>query len=367
MHVRDRERLMGAFLLAVLLHAAIFAAVHFIAPYVPERRPAYLGPLTIVLPDQAMPLTVSRSAEPEAALTPPEPAAQVPAAKPPIPQPPVARTPVPQTATAQAPQRVRQTAARDVSRGEAAAPSPTPSPAGATGGSGAPSAMNYLFPETLPAAPPSPGTVEYPPVRGPDGHAADTSIGGDGRTGSRVVFDDQPAIQDAAVPGAGARRGASAGAAGVQTGSAGSTGLSSQISDLDRTLAARAGSADASGASTGGKESSAPGPVGVSDGESQGVLSPDEFSGQRRIIFQPKPVVPEGTSLEGKPYIEFNVRITITPSGLIAGAVIENPSGYTELDAAVTATMMRWKFEPLPNNVPQENWSAILKISVTAR
>jgi hypothetical protein len=43
MHVRDRERLMGAFLLAVLLHAAIFAAVHFIAPYVPERRPAYLG------------------------------------------------------------------------------------------------------------------------------------------------------------------------------------------------------------------------------------------------------------------------------------------------------------------------------------
>ena len=380
MHVRDRERLYVSFLLAVILHALIFLAVHFISPFIPEPRAPYLGPITVVLPDLPRPQQVQ---PPRAAETPePPPAETLPARQTPQQETarPAQRTSASQTGRAASGPTTSGAASAATTSGAALSATTSGAASAASPRSRSP-LEDILFPESIPMASSQAGAAENPPESNPVDQPRKALHGGVD-TGSRVIYGDQAgttaetrngAVSASSVPGTGTMSVPGTGTMSVP-GTAQRSGTSSsstQLGSLDAALASRQGSSGGAGGTggTGGTTGQGSGTrtAGQTQAESQTILTVEELKGKRAILYQPEILIPEGLSLEGKTVIELVVRLTIAPSGLILSAVLETQSGHTELDEAVTGTLRQWRFNPLPSNVTAENQVVRLRVQVRAR
>ena len=58
----------------------------------------------------------------------------------------------------------------------------------------------------------------------------------------------------------------------------------------------------------------------------------------------PKPSIPKWVSREGVK-LTIVIAFTLLPEGIISNIDVEKSSGYSDVDAAVTEALRRWRFE----------------------
>lgn len=79
----------------------------------------------------------------------------------------------------------------------------------------------------------------------------------------------------------------------------------------------------------------------------------------RTVLFRKLPEYPFWAQEFG---LEFEVRLRfwVLPGGDVGGVVVENSSGYPEIDAGVVRDMKLWKFGPVRSGLAEAQWGKIL-------
>jgi TonB family protein len=80
---------------------------------------------------------------------------------------------------------------------------------------------------------------------------------------------------------------------------------------------------------------------------------------KRNVLFQRNPSYPPWAQRYG---LEFEIRLKfwVLPSGEVSLVVIQDSSGYPEIDARVVRCMKRWRFNSLEGESAQTQWGTIL-------
>jgi len=70
----------------------------------------------------------------------------------------------------------------------------------------------------------------------------------------------------------------------------------------------------------------------------------EEPSAARKALYMPKPAIPKWVSREGVT-LKIVISFKLLPEGIISKINVEKSSGYSDIDAAVTEALRRWKFQ----------------------
>ncbi len=162
--------------------------------------------------------------------------------------------------------------------------------------------------------------------------------------------------------GAGASAAQRRGTGVLVPGPAGSTNGPLDLGKLDKALAS--GGAGNGARSAGGGGGAATGSGGTSGsggttgtgggGASQGytvVWGSSEAGSGRTLVFSVKPIIPRWVSDQGLT-LSIKVGFTVMPDGLISAAVIEQSSGYADVDARVMEAIRMCRFNSVPGAAP---------------
>ncbi len=98
--------------------------------------------------------------------------------------------------------------------------------------------------------------------------------------------------------------------------------------------------------SKGTTSSSGSAPAGLSGtGVEAGVpIQWEKQSEARQPLYMPKPSIPEWVGKEGLKLVVV-ISFKLLPGGVISTVHVEKSSGYSDVDAAITEALRRWKFQ----------------------
>jgi TonB family protein len=249
--------------------------------------------------------------------------------------------------------------------------SPTPSAAAPAAGQGSDTSGFVIpAPRAAPNAAVSAGGPSFRETGGKTG-----VVQGIPSTPTTVSAPTVPAVQQgkgtgtAASTGAGASAEQRSGTGVLVTGSApGASNGPLDLSKLDKALAAGAGKSAGTGGSespgsaagTGGSRTSGSGAGGPGSGGSTGTGGGHSYSvvwgssgsgNGRTLVSTSAPNIPPWVSAQGLT-LKVSVSFTVLADGVIGGTVIQQSSGYADVDASVIDAIRRWRFTPADGAAP---------------